>query len=257
MTQRRPVSALVITMNEAHRLERCLTSLAWADEILVLDGGSTDATKELCTAVGRPWSGAMTYAHVPWQGFLHQRNEALRRARHDWVLVVDSDEAVSEELAKRIQALMAAEEDPPHRAYKVRRVEYFLGRPIRAGIWNPSWQDRFFHRVGVQYINNVHEYPVFHEPPGRLSEPIHHDPSFDLDRFLTKMNKYTTIEAQDRVRQGMRTNAVRMLTAFPAMFLKNYFYYKSYRDGWHGFVISILEGISRAVRHAKIWHYQK
>jgi glycosyltransferase involved in cell wall biosynthesis len=251
----RGVSALVITMNEAHRLGRCLASLAWADEIVVLDGGSSDNTHEICNDPRQPWADVIQYVHVPWRGFLNQRNEALARARHDWVLVVDSDEAVSPELAARIRSMMAAPEEPPYRAYKVRRVEYFLGRPIRAGIWNPSWQDRFFHRAGVRYINNVHEYPVFAEPPGRIAEPIHHDPSFDLDRFLAKMNAYTTIEAQDRVRQGMRTHPIRMLTAFPAMFLKNYFYYKSYRDGWHGFVISILEGISRAVRHVKIWYY--
>ena len=255
MASRLPVSVLIITMNEAHHLERCLSSVSWADEILVLDGGSSDSTAALCQDSSRPWAGKLKYVLSPWNGFLHQRNEALRLAANDWVLVVDSDEAVSPELALRIAATLAEHGGPSYRAYKIRRVEYFLGKEIKAGIWNPSWQDRLFHRQGVQYINNVHEYPVFGEQPGRIAEPIHHDPGFNIEKFLKKMNTYTTIEAKDRVSQGMRTNWFRILFAFPAMFLKNYWYYKAYRDGFHGFLISILEGVSRAVRHIKIWHY--
>ncbi len=90
----------------------------------------------------------------------------------------------------------------------------------------------------------------------RLHEPLHHWPEFHIETFLNKMNRYTSIEARDRVDAGQRTNWFRMLTTGPAMFLKNYFYYKAYRDGAHGFAISLLEGISRAVRHLKMWQYQ-
>src|SRR6185369_8970472 len=121
-------------------------------------------------------------------------------------------------------------------------------KPIHHGIWNPSYQDRFFHRSGVKYVNEVHEYPVFPNPPLEIHEPLLHSPDFNPDRFLDKMNRYTTIEAMDRVRAGQRTNAFRMVFAFPAMFLKNYFYYGAWKDGIHGFAISILEGVSRAVR---------
>src|SRR5207244_205644 len=111
---------------------------------------------------------------------------------------------------------------------------------IYFGIWNPSYQDRFFHKEGVRYVNNIHEYPVFKVKALRLHEPIHHATDFGPEKFLAKMNRYTTIEAQDRVRAGKTTNAFRLLFSFPAMFCKNYFYYRAFRDGYHGFIISIL-----------------
>jgi len=241
------VTAAVITYNEEARIGRCLDSLKWADEVLVIDGGSTDKTPEICKSKG------VTFITRPWSGFRDQRNECLKLASNDWILVVDSDEEVSPECAQKIRELLVQPDGPPERAYKIRRIEYFLGKEITAGIWSPSWQDRFFHRKGVQYINDVHEYPVFAKPPGRIAEPIHHDPSFNIERFLDKMNRYTTIEVRDRIAQGKRTNPFRILFAFPAMFLKNYFYYKAYKDGIRGFIISILEGVSRTVRHAKMW----
>lgn len=249
----RPITATVITQNEVAKIARCLSSLTWADEILVIDAMSTDGTAELCLNPEAPWAEKLKFVRRAWTGFRDQRNEALRIAAHDWVLVVDSDEAASPELALKIRSLLGSEKGPPLMAYKVRRVEYFLGRVITAGIWSPSWQDRFFNKKGVSYINEVHEYPVFAAAPGRIDEPIHHDPTFNIDRFLSKMNFYTTIEARDRVAQGRRTNVFRIFTAFFAMFLKNFFYYKAYRDGIHGFIISILEGLSRTVRHVKIW----
>ncbi len=247
------VSAAIITLNEEARIERCLRSLTWVDEILIVDGGSSDRTLEICRDPHAPWSNVIRVIEKPWPGFRAQRTLAMEMAAHDWILVLDSDEECSPELAARIRELLALPSGPSHRAYKIRRQEFFLGKPIYFGIWNPSYQDRFFHRKGVRYVNEIHEYPVFPEPASRLHEPILHDPDFSPDQFLAKMNKYTTIEARDRVAAGRRTNAFRMIMAFPAMFLKNYFYYKAYRDGFHGFTISILEGVSRAVRHVKMW----
>lgn len=254
---KKPVSALIITRNEEKHIQRCLQSLTWADEILVIDGGSTDRTLEICRDGAAAWSGKIRILERPWTGFRDQRNFALQNSKNDWVLVVDSDEECSPELREKITGDWFQSVGPELKAYKVRRQEFFMGKPIYFGIWNPSYQDRFFNKAGVQYINEVHEYPVFTEAAGRIHEPLLHDPTFNPERFLAKMNLYTTIEAQDRVKAGQRTNAFKMVMAFPAMFLKNYFYYKAYRDGFHGFVISILEGISRAVRHVKIWHYSR
>ncbi len=247
------VSALILTKNEEQHIARCLESLSWADEILVVDAQSTDTTRDICLNRDRPWSDKIHFLERPWSGFKDQRNFSLQEAENDWVLIVDSDEACSPELAAKIRALLNNPGGPPARAYKVRRIEYFLGKPIHFGIWNPSYQDRFFHRAGVKYINDIHEYPVFPTPPQEIHEPLHHSPNFSTDRFLEKMNTYTSIEAKDRVTQGQRTNAFRLVTAFPAMFLKNYFYYGAYKDGIHGLVISLLEGVSRVVRHIKIW----
>jgi glycosyltransferase involved in cell wall biosynthesis len=251
-----PVSAVLITRNEERYIERCLRSLAWCDEIVVVDAHSTDRTVEICHRRDEPWSTRVRVISREWPGFRLQRTHAMEQAQNDWVLVVDADEECSPELARRIRSLLSQPGGPPARAYKVRRIEYFLGKPISWGVWNPSYQDRFFHREGVKYVNDIHEYPKFPAPPDRLHEPLHHAPDFAPEKFLYKMNKYTSIEARDRVIAGQRTNLFRVLTSGPAMFLKNYFYYKAYRDGIHGLVISILEGISRSVRHVKIWQYQ-
>ncbi|MFZ3064907.1 MAG: glycosyltransferase family 2 protein [Nitrospirota bacterium] len=256
------VSALIITFNEEKHIERCLASLAWADEILVVDAFSRDRTPEICLRKDAPWSGKLNFIQKEWEGFRVQRNFALEKAKNNWLLVVDADEECTPVLAARIKELLMLPEGPPRRAYKIRRIEYFLGKPIHYGIWNDkegyhgSYQDRFFHREGVYYVNDVHEYPVFQQKPGIIHEPLHHA-SITTEKFLDKMNKYTTIEAQDRIDQGKRTNLLHILVAFPAMFIKNYIRYKSYRDGIYGVIISLLEGVSRVVRHIKMWQIQQ
>ena len=247
------VSAAIITRNEERQIARCLRSLAWVDEIVVVDAESTDRTVAICKDPGAPWAGRLKLVTHPWSGFRVQRERAMREATNDWILVVDADEECTPELATRLRELLSRPGGPPHRAYKIRRVEYFLGKAIHHGIWNPSYQDRFFHRGGVEYVNDIHEYPRFQVVPQEIHEPLLHSPEFSPERFLDKMNKYTSIEARDRIEQGQSTNWFRLLFAFPAMFYKNYFYYGAYKDGMHGFVISLLEGVSRVVRHVKMW----
>ncbi len=251
-----PVSAVIITKNEENHIGRCLKSLIWADEILVVDAESSDHTQSICQDPTQPWASKIRFLSRPWSGFRDQRTYAMKTARHDWILVLDADEECSSELELKIRDILKVSNTTPARAYKIRRIEYFLGKEIHYGIWNPSYQDRFFHRSGVQYVNDVHEYPIFPENPQKIHEPILHSPSFNPDRFLDKMNYYTSIEAKNRIQQGQSTNWFRILFAFPAMFLKNYFYYSAYKDGYHGFIISLLEGVSRTVRHIKMWRYQ-
>lgn len=251
----RLVSAVLITLNEEKYIARSLGSLAWADEIVVVDAFSRDRTKEIACDPKAPWASKLKWVERAWTGFREQRMHAMENATHDWILVVDADEECSPELAKRIREILAREY--PHTAWKVRRQEYFLGKPIHQGIWNPSYQDRFFHRQGVYYKNEIHEYPIFPVVADRIHEPLHHMPDFAPELFLAKMNKYTTIEAWDRVKAGQRTNWFHIVFAGPAMFLKNYFYYRAWKDGIHGVAISVLEGVSRSVRHVKIWQFQR
>jgi (heptosyl)LPS beta-1,4-glucosyltransferase len=249
------ISTVVITKNEESNIARCLSSLTWSDEIVVVDAKSSDQTAAICTDPQAPWSKKIKFIQRDWINFNEQRNFAISQPKNDWLLVLDADEQCSPELAQKVMNLV--KQGSSIKGYKVKRIEYFLGKPIEYGIWNPSYQDRFFNRTNVRYVNEIHEYPVFQDSNGkfevRIHEPIYHSPHFDPEKFLYKMNVYTSIEAKDRFKAGQRTNAFRLLFAFPAMFLKNYFYYKAYRDGMHGFVISLLEGVSRVVRHVKIW----
>lgn len=218
---------------------------------------STDRTLEICNDPSAPWAQKVRVLQRAWTGFKDQRNYSLEQARHDWILIVDGDEACTKELADRIQGLMGSEQEPEFRAYKVQRIEYLLGVPIRHGIWNPSYQDRFFHRAGVRYVNEVHEFPMFPRPPGMIHEPLLHDPANSPERILGKMNFYTTIEARDRVMQGQRTNWFHLIFTFPAMSFKNFVYYGAYKDGMPGLICSLLEGLSRTVRHIKMWQFQR
>lgn len=248
-----PLSALIITRNEEQKIASCLQSLSWADEILVIDAESTDRTREICLQRGQPWSEKIRFLTKPWSNFRDQRNFCLDQARHEWVLVVDADEICSPELKAKIQALLSQPQGPERAAYKVHRQEFFFGKRILYGMWNPSYQDRFFNKKGVRYINEVHEYPAFPQTPGDIHESLLHHSHLTIERYLEKLNRYTTIEAQDRYNQGQRTNAFKLIFAFPAHAFKSFFYYQAYRDGIHGLVISLLEGVSRVVRQIKIW----
>jgi len=247
------VSALIITHNEEKNIERCLQSLDWTDELVVIDANSTDRTREICQLPGRSWSGKTRVVQRAWTGFRDQRNFALEQAQNSWVLVVDADEVCTPELAAKIRELLNQSQGPDRQIYKVHRREFFQGKPIFYGMWNPSYQDRFFNKLGVQYINEIHEYPFSKHPPGKIHESLLHLCDLTVERYLEKLNRYTTIEARDRFEQGQRTTVFKLLGAFPAHTFKSFFYYQAYRDGMHGFIISLLEGISRVVRQIKIW----
>lgn len=252
-----PVTVAIITKNEERYISKCLASVCWADEIVVVDAESDDRTAEICQDPAAVWAKQLRFFSRAWTGFKDQRNFSIQVAKNDWVFVLDADETCSEELAQKIRGMFKCGAPQEARAFKVRRIEYFLGKPISYGIWNPSFQDRFFLKQGVRYVNDVHEYPLFPTPPKLLHEPIHHAPDFEIEKFLLKMNRYTTIEALNRVKEGQRTNLFRIVGAFPAMFFKNYFYYRAYKDGVHGVVISLLEAVSRVVRHSKMWQLQQ
>lgn len=250
---RLPLSAVLIVRNEEKKIARCLESLCWVNEIVVLDAHSTDHTRVIMEDPHAPWSSVIRIFERQWTGFRDQRNAALAKASHDWVLVVDADEVCTSALRDRLLALLSEPGGPPRKAYQIRRQEFFLEQRIFYGMWNPSYQDRFFYRAGVQYVNEVHEYPLFLEKPTRLEEPLLHLSEMTVERYLEKLNRYTTLEAKARYEQGQRTTLFRLVGAFPAHFLKSLFYYEAYRDGRYGVIISLLEGVSRVVRQIKLW----
>ena len=249
------LSAVLIIKNEAAYIERALSSLLWCDEIVVVDAMSTDTTPELCKDVERPWSSKLRFIQQEWLGFSAQRNFALTQAKGDWIFFLDGDECCSPELAVKIRNTIQA---PASLAqYKIRRQEYFLNKPIRHGIWNPSYHIRLFPKTGVQFTGEVHEGVISKLETRMIDEPIQHVEDLRIERFMTKLNSYTTLQAQADFERGKRTNIARIFCEFPAMFYKNYIYYGAYKDGVEGIIISILEGISRTVRHLKLWQVQR
>jgi glycosyltransferase involved in cell wall biosynthesis len=252
----RSVSALLIVKNEALYIERALLSLLWCDEILVIDAFSTDSTPAICTDSSKPWAGKIRFMQKEWLGFSAQRNFAIEHARHPWVLFLDGDEACSPELERRLRALLESPDLTPGQ-YKIRRQEFFLKKPVFHGIWNPSFHIRFFYRDHLRFKGEVHEGVECPDEVRKIEEPIIHVEDLRIERILGKLNHYTTLQAEADHERGLRTNPLRILLSFPAMFYKNYVYYGAWKDGMEGFVISVLEGVSRTVRHLKIWQITK
>ncbi len=249
-----PLSAILIARNEAAHISRAVSSLGFADDIVVVDGGSTDTTKELAQKAGA------RVVERPWTNFSEQRNFSLQQAKHPWVLVLDADEAATLALAEWLKEFFRSgqNQQAPY-GYKIKRAEYFLGRRIHGACWNPSYQDRFFRRDKARYVGAIHEYPEVEGGLVRAPEQalIEHNPKITAESFFDKMNRYTTIEAMDRYRAGQRTSLPHLAVVFFANWWKNFFYYKGYKDGAYGFVICLMEAVSRTVRHIKLWQIQE
>lgn len=249
-----PLSVVMIARNEEAHIGRSVASVSFADEVVVVDGNSRDRTVELARAAGAK------VVERAWTNFSDQRNFSLSQVKHHWVLVLDADEAATDGLKSWLREFFAEARDQggPF-GYKIKRAEYFLGRRIYGACWNPSFQDRFFRRDKAKYIGEIHEYPLVEGGMVRAPESalIEHNPKVTAESFLDKMNRYTTIEAFDRYQAGQRTNIPHLAVVFFSTFFKNYFYYKGYQDGAHGFVICLLEGVSRTVRHIKLWQIQQ
>ncbi len=247
------ITALLIIKNEAPWIERALLSVSWCDEIVVVDSGSTDGTLQIVQTRNKPWSSKLTLLSEPWRGYAGQRNFAMGQAKNDWVFFLDGDEACSPELAKTIQNIA----NPTGNHYQIRRQEYFLGRPVNYGTWNPSYHVRLFNRKEATYEREIHEDVVMKNNRVKIEDPIYHCENLRLERLLEKMNRYTSLEAERDFEQGHRTNTAMIALAFPAMFIKNFFYFSAYKDGYAGFIISVMEGISRTIRQIKVWQLQR
>lgn len=242
------LSACVITRNEERVIERCLKSLSFADEIVVIDAQSSDRTAEIARQHGHK------VVLNPWSGFASQRNLGLDHCTGDWVFFLDADEQASPELGARLRQITGEDTSRHPNCYSIQRVEYFLGRQLNYGPGNPSFQWRFFKRRGVRFDGEVHEYPRFDGPIGLISDAaIHHWPDLSIDRFLNKLNHYTTLEAIDRFGQGQRTTLFHAMGTFFTTFLKNGVRYRGFWNGKEGFVLTVLESFSRVIRHLKLW----
>ncbi len=242
------LSACVIARNEERTLERCLKSLAFADEIVVIDAGSTDST----VAIARRFTEKVV-SHA-WQGFARQRNVGLENCTGEWIFFLDADEEASTELGLQLKKIAAESAARHPNCYSIKRDEFFLGRHLNHGPGNPSFQWRFFKRAGVRFEGEVHEFPRFDGPVGMITDAaIAHWPSLGIDRFLVKLNHYTTLEALDRFAQGQRTTLFHAAGTFFTTFFKNGIRYRGLWNGKEGFVLTLLESFSRVVRHLKLW----
>ena len=249
-------SVLVLTYNEAYRLRACLQSVAWADEIVVVDGGSTDETREIAREfTPHVYVSDLLGPDKPG-GFSDQRNFALSRASGDWVFFLDADERATPELASEIQRRLLQGADEGHTAYQLRRREHFFG------VYSPhthgqSWMTRIVRRGQARYDGRlVHEGIVYDGTRGDLQSQMLHFSKDTVAHYVSTMNRYTSLEAEEAVRNGeplARTPWRGMIHAF----CYRYFHMGSYREGTFGLLMSLLLTFYSYLAWAKHWELAK
>jgi glycosyltransferase involved in cell wall biosynthesis len=246
MTRRR-VSAVVITFNEEERLRACLESLAWADELVVVDAESSDKTVQIAREfTDRVWVR-------PWPGFASQKNFALERATGDWILSVDADEEVSPELRGEVGAMLEGTEKGAD-GYQVPRRNIFWGHWVRHGGLYPDWQLRLFRRGRGRFVDHaVHESVEVTGTIGRFRAPLVHRSYRDVADFLARADRYSTLAAEAWVRSGRPARLSDLVWRPVGRFLGMYVGRAGFLDGWRGFLLACLYAYYVFIRSAKVW----
>lgn len=240
------ISVVVITKNEESNIGECLSSVAWADEIVVVDSGSTDRTVDICRG-----HAAKVVVSPQWPGFGAQKNLALDLASHDWVLSLDADERVTPELCRELQAVAAG--PATHDAYEMPRSSSYCGRFMRHGGWWPDRVLRFFRRGKARFSNDlVHERLLVQGSVGRLVHPLVHYAFGDLEEVLHKVNQYSSAGAlmlHDRGRTGSLRKAVFHGTW---AFFRTYVLKAGFLDGQRGFMLAVSNAEGTYYRYLKL-----
>ena len=240
------LSVTVITKNEAHNIEACLRSVAFADEVIVLDSGSTDATVELAVSMG-----AKVSERMDWAGFGIQKNRALALATSEWVLSIDADERVPPELQEEIRAVM---KDPQFDAYSLPRLSSYCGQYMRHSGWHPDRITRLFRRPAACFSEDpVHEKILFAGQVGRLNFQLLHESFLDLEAVLDKTNRYSTAGAQSLFQKGMSASVGKALGHGLWAFARTYFLRLGFLDGRLGLVLAISNAEGTYYRYLKLW----
>jgi glycosyltransferase involved in cell wall biosynthesis len=240
-----PISAVLITLDEEPRIAAALESVRFCDEVLVMDAGSTDRTRDIAEA-----AGARVVVR-PWEGFTAQRNHAVTEARHDWVLAVDADERVTPALRAQIESARSA--GFTHAGYRIPRVAFYLGRWIRGTDWYPDPQLRLFDRRRGRWSGGlIHESVRVEGSVGRLNGELEHYSYDDISDHLTTIDRYTTLWARQAHSEGRRAGVLDGCLASSWAFLRNYILKRGFLMGEAGLTISTLNAYYTYVKMVKL-----
>ncbi|MDP2881821.1 MAG: glycosyltransferase family 2 protein [Azonexus sp.] len=238
------LSVVVITKNEAHCIGDCLRSVAFADEVIVLDSGSSDGTVEICRGLGA------RVEITDWPGFGVQKNRALDYASGDWVLSLDADETVSEALRDEILKVM---ESGKFEVYALPRLSSYLGRPMRHSGWWPDHVVRLFRRGSARFSPDlVHEKLVFTRPSGRLRAHLEHEAFTSLEEVIDKINRYSSAGAEMARQRGQESSLGLAVVKGLVAFLRTYVIRAGFLDGREGFMLAVSNAEGTYYRQLKL-----
>ncbi len=244
------LSVTVITYNEAARIAACLTSVAWADEIVVVDSGSQDDT----VAIAKRFASKVI--QHPWTGYADQKQFAISQASHDWILSLDADERVTEALAIEIQALLAS--GPSYAGFYVARQNFFLGRPIRHAGWWPDYTLRLFdRRVGRFEARAVHEAVRLTGETERLRHPLLHDSYRTLAEFHARAWRYAELAAAQMRQEGRPFRYADLLARPIWTFFRMYLLRQGFREGLYGLLLCGLYVYYTFLKYARLWEMER
>jgi glycosyltransferase involved in cell wall biosynthesis len=245
------ISAVVNTLNDETRIEACLRSLAWADEIVVVDMESGDRTVE----IARRFTDRV-FSHERRPYVEAARNFGISRATHDWVFILDPDERCTNTLAATVRRIVRDEGD------RIAGIAYpsmtiMFGRWMRHGGWWPAHQVRVFRKDKARYSGEIHAFPAIDGPMRRLpplpENSIVHISYQSIADFVERMNRYTDVEAEQRRARGRRFGLVRLLGAPVWVFFRRYVRQQGFRDGTRGLLLSLLMAVYYFLVYAKLW----
>ena len=249
------ITATIITFNEESNIKAACESVAWADEIVVVDSNSTDKTRDIAAACG-----ARVITNE-WPGFGAQKQFAVNRAEHDWIFSLDADERVSDQLRSSIENLKKQQRTDGPDAFVVPRRTYYQGRWIRGGGWYPDYQLRLFNRTkGHWKLRQVHE-SVSMDSGSRVGEIsgdlLHYTSPNAAHHHKMIGERYAPLAAQQMFEEGRRTSIFGVVTAGPAAFIRSLFLKGGFRDGFAGFTIASFAAHHAFLKHLMLWELQQ
>lgn len=241
------LSVIIIALDEEQRLGDCLASVSFADEVIVLDSGSTDATRDIAAA-----HGARVEVAADWRGYGVQKNRALDLATQDWVFSIDADERLTPELAQSIRQVMSAVGGPD--CYEMSRSNYFCGRFLRYSGASPDYVLRLFRREKARFSDDlVHERVICDGPVGRLEGKLLHYSFRDFAEVLKKVDGYSTASARQALEAGKTATFGKAVARGLWTFLRTYILRRGFLDGAHGFAWAVSQAEGTYYRYLKIW----
>ena len=254
IASRLKITATIITLNESEHIRLACESVSWADEIVVVDSGSNDDTRELARACGA------RVIDNPWLGFAAQKQFAAEQASHEWIFSLDADERVSEQLRNSIQALRHVDESDLADGYSLARRAFYMGRWIRGGGWYPDRQLRLYKKTRGRWEGpHIHE-SVKLDPGARVAElagDILHYPGSDAAEHHRLIGeRYAPLAARQMFERGQRTSPLKIALVGPATFARSFILKGGFRDGLAGFSIARFAADHAFLKYLMLWELQ-